>query len=554
MALGNYAKALGGMARESVSGAVKGFGLGIKSAALREMPGFTALYGFSKELKGRAGKMDSGAAEVVKEQRANNVISLEMVRQLRSINQNVLSQTRLLNFQANAERQRMMFAEEVEREKEKRDKDLIDAIRGLNSRGGSGTAANDASMGGGGILGAIGNLLGGLLNSPAGLAGAGLLAGNKLIRGAGARLAGPLGAIMSSRIGRSIGGAASRLPKGVGMAGRGLAMGGRILGRAIPYVGWGLLAYDLYQAFSELFGSQGGQSGRYAGGEPYSRQGIYGQARAAGLRPGGAPAGSRAGVASGDIVDKIIQAESGGKNISTQIKGSDGRPTSSAFGIGQVTRGTFEGVMARAKPGDPIYEYENSKTLPPMRRGNNKTFEQFKQDVAFQRIFLNALVAANSKDLQRRGIATNDANIYLAHFLGAGGASRVLSAKDDTPLANVLSGDVIKANPQLLKIGTVGNLKKWAAEKMGGGGGGQPPTTATAGGGGGGKKLPYGAGPSQQRPGAFTVASTSTSGTEVVGKDGKVAVKDTDAVEVAKKQLESQKRLEKSGLRTETSM
>ena len=67
MALGNYAKALGGMARESVSGAVKGFGLGIKSAALREMPGFTALYGFSKELQGRAGKMNSGAAEVVKE-------------------------------------------------------------------------------------------------------------------------------------------------------------------------------------------------------------------------------------------------------------------------------------------------------------------------------------------------------------------------------------------------------------------------------------------------------------------------------------------------------
>jgi hypothetical protein len=134
MALNNYGRALGQLAKESVKGSVKGFAMGIKGAAMNEMPGLTAMYGLSRQVKDRANKLSEASAidASVKEQRTNNVISIEMVRQLRSINNNVLQQTRISALQANNAKQTAMFAEESEREKTQRDKELLDAIKSLN--------------------------------------------------------------------------------------------------------------------------------------------------------------------------------------------------------------------------------------------------------------------------------------------------------------------------------------------------------------------------------------------------------------------------------------
>ena len=159
MALNNYGRALGQLAKESVKGSVKGFAMGIKGAALNEMPGLTAMYGLSREVKNRANKLSDASMDgaSVKEQRANNVISLEMVRQLKSINNNVLQQTRISVLQANNAKQTAMFAEEAEREKTQRDKELLDAIKAL--KGGAGATgvlgAGGAGAGGKGFLGSI---------------------------------------------------------------------------------------------------------------------------------------------------------------------------------------------------------------------------------------------------------------------------------------------------------------------------------------------------------------------------------------------------------------
>ena len=152
MALNNYGKALGQLATESVKGSVQGFAMGIKGAALREMPGLTAMYGLSREVKSRADKLGEASAidASVKEQRTNNVISIEMVRQLRSINNNVLQQTRISTLQANNAKQTAMFAEEAEREKTQRDKELLDAIKGLKGGGGAGKALGAGAAGAGG--------------------------------------------------------------------------------------------------------------------------------------------------------------------------------------------------------------------------------------------------------------------------------------------------------------------------------------------------------------------------------------------------------------------
>jgi hypothetical protein len=157
MALNNYGRALGQLAKESVKGSVKGFTMGIKGAAMSEMPGLTALAGLSREVKGRANQLGNASAidASVKEQKTNNIISIEMVRQLRSINNNVLQQTRISALQANNAKQTAMFAEEQEREKTQRDKELLDAIKSLKGGAGAGGALGSAGAGAGGGKGLL---------------------------------------------------------------------------------------------------------------------------------------------------------------------------------------------------------------------------------------------------------------------------------------------------------------------------------------------------------------------------------------------------------------
>jgi GH24 family phage-related lysozyme (muramidase) len=130
---------------------------------MNEMPGLTALVGLHREVKGRAEKLgDASAIDAsVKEQRTNNIISIEMVRQLRSINNNVLQQTRISALQANNAKQIAMFAEENDREKAQRDKELLDAIKSLKDGKGAGGAlgAGGAGAGGKGLLGTLFDVL-----------------------------------------------------------------------------------------------------------------------------------------------------------------------------------------------------------------------------------------------------------------------------------------------------------------------------------------------------------------------------------------------------------
>lgn len=146
----------------------------------------------------------------------------------------------------------------------------------------------------------------------------------------------------------------------------------------------------------------------------------------------------------GSVLDKIIQVESGGRNIGTT--------GSSAYGIGQMTKGTFEGLAKKASPTSALY---------------GKTFEDMKADVGLQREALSQLTVQNQDVLSKAGLTTDDASTYLAHFLGASGAVNVLRAPDSTPIDKVVSGQSIYANPGVFKnITTAGDLKAWAAKKM----------------------------------------------------------------------------------------
>jgi len=152
------------------------------------------------------------------------------------------------------------------------------------------------------------------------------------------------------------------------------------------------------------------------------------------------------------VENLIIQAESQGKNIPTGIKDKTGRPTSSAYGIGQFTKGTFEDVASRAKPGEALH---------------GKTFEDYKKDTGLQREAMTKLTDINRTTLSKKGHEGNARNLYLAHFLGGGGASGVLGAPDNTPVERVVSADQIASNEPIFKtVKTVGQLKAWADSKM----------------------------------------------------------------------------------------
>ena len=155
----------------------------------------------------------------------------------------------------------------------------------------------------------------------------------------------------------------------------------------------------------------------------------------------------------GDLANKIMMAESGGKNVANQ-SGAGGKATSTATGLFQFTKGTFEDLVKNAKTDSPLY---------------GKTFEDYKQNTTLQYEAMNVLMEKNAGALSRKGIATTDANMYLAHFLGAGGATRALTAGPNAPLTDVMSQEQLAANPSLKSMRTVADLQAWADKKMGGG-------------------------------------------------------------------------------------
>jgi hypothetical protein len=145
-------------------------------------------------------------------------------------------------------------------------------------------------------------------------------------------------------------------------------------------------------------------------------------------------------------------------------EGTRKNPRSSAQGIGQFIDGTFVDTFR--------------KTFPDRAKGMSKEAILAQRGtmvdgVPVEQPMLRAFTAANQQRLQDAGFQPTKGNTYLAHFLGSGDAVEVLSAKPDTPVSEILSPRVLKANPEVFaKARTAGDLIRWA----GGGGAAQPST------------------------------------------------------------------------------
>jgi hypothetical protein len=175
------------------------------------------------------------------------------------------------------------------------------------------------------------------------------------------------------------------------------------------------------------------------------------------------PAGAPASVMTQPPAATQATAPAIGDAYSRNLDAAEGRDKnfrSTAEGFGQFLKGTF---VDTAKKVFPELADKSAKEILALR--GTKLADGTPIEAVLEQKFRTDNIAS----LASAGIQPTPGNVYLAHFLGAGGARNVLSADPNTPLSQVVSADAIKANPEVLAIKnkTVGDLQNWANSKFG---------------------------------------------------------------------------------------
>ena len=145
-----------------------------------------------------------------------------------------------------------------------------------------------------------------------------------------------------------------------------------------------------------------------------------------------------------NYAQKVSGVESGGRSTAVN-------KLSGATGTYQMMPDTFKGLVAKAKPGDPLY---------------GASWEQHRKNPKLQQAAFDALSAENENALIRAGIEPNDTNKYVAHFLGAPKAAKVLQ-DPNAKLGDYLSPTVFKQNPNIKPNMTVSDMTAQFDRKLG---------------------------------------------------------------------------------------
>lgn len=123
-------------------------------------------------------------------------------------------------------------------------------------------------------------------------------------------------------------------------------------------------------------------------------------------------------------------------------------PTSSGSGLFQFIKSTWTGLGGS-------WGSDSTKAFGGLTPSES-------EQVAMARKFTEQ----NAAYIGSRGYETNNANLYAAHFLGAGTATKVLGASDGASMQSLVP-DAVAANPFLKKM-TVADFKDWLVKKTGG--------------------------------------------------------------------------------------
>jgi murein DD-endopeptidase MepM/ murein hydrolase activator NlpD len=177
---------------------------------------------------------------------------------------------------------------------------------------------------------------------------------------------------------------------------------------------------------------------------------------------GGGGGGGGGGTGDGAVdalVAQIIRVESAGR--------ADARnPLSTATGLGQFIESTWLRMMQTYRP--DLVQTMGRDQLLALRTNPELSTEMVRH-----------LARESEAYLRARGHEITAGRLYLAHFLGPGGADAALKARPEQTVLEVMGAAVVGANP-FLRGKTIADLRDWADRKMQGSGGGGPAVVRAA--------------------------------------------------------------------------
>jgi len=153
------------------------------------------------------------------------------------------------------------------------------------------------------------------------------------------------------------------------------------------------------------------------------------------------------GGATDDYFNRLISSESNFKNDAQN-------PNSSARGPAQFLNSTWMETVGKHAP--EVLEGKSKEEVLEMRT-----------DPKFVNRMLAGLTSDNAQTLKQNGVAVNDPNLHLAHFLGATGASNLLKASPNDPVSDILGAKAIRDNASILEGKKVKDVIQWARGKQG---------------------------------------------------------------------------------------
>jgi murein DD-endopeptidase MepM/ murein hydrolase activator NlpD len=159
---------------------------------------------------------------------------------------------------------------------------------------------------------------------------------------------------------------------------------------------------------------------------------------------------SRTPAGGGTVVDQFVHRII---TIESANRCNARNPLSTAVGLGQFIESTWMTTVRIHRP-DLLVGHSRQQVL------------DMRLDCNLSRAMTTAFTRDNAAVLRRSGANVTPGNLYLAHFLGVGGAVKTVNSAPGRSIEDVFGSSHVRANP-FERGKSVGYLVSWAAQKMG---------------------------------------------------------------------------------------